>query len=412
MTACTILFVRNAPRDNIKVIMKRQIVLLVLAIVFVCVTAGGAQRRPQNQPAPQADWMAQSAETESVVLQLDFDPNSGRQLESQTLVALLKSSALSDPAIEQALGMPALEARKLVVIDAQVTGYQFVNLSVAVKSNTPEVKAGSAKALVKQLCDRLSAAVADSSSASIAGFTARRESLEIDLTVARKRLEETRTALKRAQASNPRGANSGQNPRYSAQNLMQQRDQLELQLVGMKARYKELTASGPTTAPSAHSQPSDAWRALIELRQRRLDELKAATDKALISPAEIANAEIALAETRALAEALAPFARARVGSPYDNLESELRQLRASIAENEARLATINEQLARLPKVSDGGDDDGVASQQEVQQLQSDENRARNEVEQIQSQLGEMKRNNRNANPPRLTVLDGRNAAKN
>jgi hypothetical protein len=326
-------------------------------------------------------------------------------MESATLVALLRSSTITDPAIEKALGVSGPEGRKFVNVDAQVTGNRFVQLTVAVRPNAPNAKPGLTKVVTAELCERLRAAVEQSSKAATAGFDARKASLEADLAAAKDRQKKAQDDLKAARAANP-DPSGGSNVRYNYQNLLQQKQQTEMQLVGVRARLKVLNEQQqqqpqtPTTAPAG--PPTQSWSRLIELRQKRLDDLKSAS----ASATEIADAEISLAEIRAFAEAIGALTQrqpAMYGGNYAGSSGELTSLRATVAENEARLAALNEQLSKLtPPTSDD-----YVSQEQLSRLQNEESRARNEVDSIQNQLNEMRRNYRLGPPPTLTVLDGK-----
>jgi hypothetical protein len=387
------------------------LVAAFMAVSFV-VSPRGAQAQPTRPTRPPlggaaVDWTAAAPETQSVVLQLDSDTSRGERLmDAQGLVLLAKSTALTDPAIEKAFGRTASEARKIVTIDAVPAGSRLIQLTIILRNGDPQPPAGAAKALLQELCDRLKAAVAQSSKMSGAAFEAKKASLEADLTAARDRLEKASAALKAARASSPAAGNV--DSRYALQSLIQQKQQLELNLTGMKVRLKTIQenmpaapSAPPTTTPSPQAS-SAATARLIDLRTRKLEQVKASAAKQQATDADISDAEASLAEAQALAELIGSVQRPRVFGSYEAGAGDLSTLKANIAENEARLAVIKEQIAAIPQNAPD-----ATSPEQLNRLSNDENRAQNEVSSLQTQLSELTRNARGTMPPTLTVLDGR-----
>ena len=382
-------------------------ILLVVFLVQILFAQSAPQPRPRaSDTQPEADWMAQAPETQSVLLQIDTDPsNSERRLESQALVSLLKSTALSDPALEKVLRTAGAEARRYVTIDANTSGSRFVQLSVVLRPNSPGIQPDSAKQILQELCKRAQAALEQSSKAAAAGYEARRASLEADLAAAKARYAEVSTQLRVARASNPGAQYGGGDIRYQASNLIQQKQQIEATLAGTLARLRSLTESAPAMpATGASPSPSTSFSHLIDLRSKRLEDVKTRAAQGQASASDVLAAETDLAETRAISEFLAANVRL---APFWNGASggEMASLRASIAENEARLSVLNDQIAKVSPATTAPSAESISPEQ-ISHLMNDENRARSEVDNIQLQLSELRRIGRPALPPVLTVLDG------
>jgi hypothetical protein len=222
------------------------------------------------------------------------------------------------------------------------------------------------------------------------------------------------------------GAGAGGDDVFLVRQQAQERAQLELTLAGQKARLavlqaeadRQTAATGGANGAGAGAgagagTSSTAWAQVIEARQKAVQAARAVNS----SGKEIAEAEARLAEAQAMA---APFGQrqagaAAAGSPFDaadRLRSDLVTLKASIAEAEARLNLMNERAAKVAGSATAGAGGATttqpASPQEIDRLQRDEQRARQEVDELTMQLDQLKRDRRNnGGGVRLLVLDGR-----
>ena len=134
--------------------------------------------------------------------------------------------------------------------------------------------------------------------------------------------------------------------------------------------------------------------------------MNARAEKHEVTPSDVATAEMLLADARAMSEAMASVATMRPAmGGYREGYMDASTLRSSIAESEARLAVLKEQLAQIPAVAD----DKAVSYDDVNRLQTEEQRARSELDMAQSAINELRRNNSRSNGSgsfTLTVLDG------
>jgi len=397
---------RHAPRSIA--------LLFTIGLLLLTTPAWSQVNVRTRRPAGEEDWTANAVDYQSVVLQIDSDGNpnySDSRISAQTVVALAQSTVITDPSIEKALGLKASDARSTVSINAQVSGNRFIQLTVTIKPGAEGVKPGASALLIKELCDRIQAAAAQSADAQARVADQKKASIEKEVATAQAKWEKASAALKAARASNPNMVNDGTNPRYQISNLQQQKQQLELSLAGQRARIKSMTedapARTPTTAPSA-SGGSEAWDRLIAIRQKVLDDTNARLEKKEATPADVANAEAMLADARAMSAAMQSLSAARMmpigyarGDGFD-----LPSLKAAVAESEARLEILNKQIAQIPAANDP-----TVSYEEINRLQSEEQRARNELDQAQQPLNDLRRNNRTGGTFVLTVLDGSAAPK-
>lgn len=131
------------------------------------------------------------------------------------------------------------------------------------------------------------------------------------------------------------------------------------------------------------------------MRQRRLDELKA---DPRATREEVLTAERKVSEARSQLDIYLRSATAEVQQGRSR-NGEVASLQANLADTEGRLKTINEQIAKLE------DEKLVAMMEELPELQADENRLRNEVNDLANRFDQFRRTSAGGEIS-LRVLDG------
>jgi chromosome segregation ATPase len=193
--------------------------------------------------------------------------------------------------------------------------------------------------------------------------------------------------------------------------------QIEVNLAAQRARLKvieeeiaKLTAgaAGKPQETSAQAEMKTAWDSLIAAREKAVAAARSNAGN-LDGQVALANAEAELAEARIRAAQASVAARPPGFDAPDRWQGERITLRASIAEQEARLGALSERLAVLQKKS-GSPATQPVTVYDIERLQRDEQRARQEVDELTNQLDQLRRERRAGgagSAPKLLVLDGR-----
>ena len=376
-------------------------------------TAGGASGADASKGIQRA----------SVVVQLDFDPNrSGARptIDTQTLNAMLTSTTLVDPAAKKALGLGPEAWPRVAQIELLPAGNVAVKLSVIV-TPVKDVKLpeNAAQALLGELTTRAKAAVDQAALRQEQAAGERRAAIENELAAAQQKLDKIQAQLRdaRAMAGVATGGGGGGGDPFG-RGVMQEMQQAEVNIAAQRARLKvieeeigKLAANGaggggkPQETP-AQSDVKAAWDALIAARQKAVEAARSNAGN-LEGHVALANAEAELAETKLRAAQASVAARPAGFDSPDRWQGERITLRASIAEQEARLGALSERLAVIQKKSGASATQPVTAY-DIDRLQRDENRARQEVDELSNQLDQMRRERRGAgSAPKLLILDGR-----
>lgn len=354
---------------------------------------------------------ARGVQRASCVLRLDYDPNRGnRTMESQTLNAMLTSTMLVDPAAEKALGLGPGAWPKVAQIELIPAGNSAVKLTVTLTAHPGfTVPPDGAQAFLDELTSRAQAAVDQMAQRQEQAYEERRAALEKLLTAARERLSAIQAQLRDARGT-VTTFDGDPEIRMLSRNPATERQAIENTLAGARARLavyeKEMAngGDGATTRPAG-----SPWLELIAARERVVEALRAQSGD---RTTEVLEAEAELAEARALAAA--STASAQPGFDRgDRWRNDLMTLRATVAENEARLALLDQRMGKTPNTSPGPaatTQARVLSPQDIDRLQREEQRARQEVEELTNQLEQLRRERRvggGAMAPRLLILDGK-----
>jgi chromosome segregation ATPase len=342
----------------------------------------------QPQPVPDAVQLV------SCVLQIDTDGTTdGSRPDAQSATALATSTALLDAAAEKALDMKSQQRRDLVVVSAYPAGYRFTKLEVALRpSKDVQYKPTAARDMMMAVCEGLKGAYQESATAQRKLAAGRREQAEKDLQAARTRAAELRQKVKAAR--DLLGGNEGMDPAYHVRNLRQQRQSMEQDLNRHRARLAAIDpGSGPLVAE---------WESVVKLREQRVNELKTAVEAKKSQANDLAEAEARLAEARAqLAAAKQSFPGNNDPSVRTARAGEIASIRGQIAEAETRLKPVVEQLAKLEDPANAAMVDGF------QELQQEEQRARNAISEANNRLETIRQQTRFDPAVSVTILDGK-----
>jgi predicted nucleic acid-binding Zn-ribbon protein len=357
------------------------------------------------------DDAARGVQRASWVLQLEFDPNRGnRTMDTQTLNALLTTTAITDPAAKKALDLGPADWPKYAQIELLPAGGMAVKLSVIV-TPPPEAKlpADGAQRFLAELTARARVAVEQATKRQEQSSAERRTALEKELATAQERLAKTSAQLREARATLVQ--DSGDNLRNNARNLANEIQQLETNLIGQRARLRvvedeaeRLRAVSPATRPSG-----DIWRDYIAAHERLVQVAQAMRNAGADASTDmrIAQAQVDLAAARVRAATTPTDAAPATYNPVERWQAERIQLKGSIAESEARLGALTERLSGKANPTTRA---AVVTQYDADQLAQEEARARNEVNELMQQLDQLRRERRGGGAPtRLIVLDGSSA---
>jgi hypothetical protein len=358
---------------------------------------------------------AKGVQRASTVLQLDYDTNRGgqRAIDTQTLNAMLTSTTLVDPAAKRALGLGPEMWPRVAQIELLPAGQAAVKLSVIITSVT-EVKLpdNAAQLLLDELTSRAKAAVDQAALRQEQASNERRAAIEKELAVANEKYAKIQSQLRDLRAIAAAGVGDSGGGRGVAQEMQQ----IEVNLAAQRARLKIIEeeiaklANKPADA-KAKPDPESFWAELVAAREKavRAAEASRATSDSPENQLAVAKAEAELAEAKIRAATSSEGIRPGFDSP-DRWQGERITLRATIAEQEGRLGALSERLAQQQKKSD------ATSQQltpyDIDRLQRDEQRARQEVDELNQQLDQLRRERRGMGmAPKLLILDGRAEAE-
>jgi hypothetical protein len=339
-----------------------------------------------------ADEIAQQY---SVVIRLDTTADSNANfywMDSQSAVALLTSSALVDPVVKQVLGLSPAARWLRVVVNVTSAGPRLARVEVILRKGGDNYPEEGAQKTVAALIDRLKKAYEASVAASRKAAEARTKPIADELAGASAKLEDLRRRQRdikaRAAEVSPGGMMNG-NMSGQLSNLRFQRGPLQSELTRSKARLAAMLPPPPQTAQ---------WEQTVKSRQKQLDDLQAAAKEGKATAEQVQDAESKLADAQAqLAQASQPQV-ADTGNQF--LNSQIPQLKSSIADEEARLKDIDSQIAKIndPKL--------VEEVDSLPDLQSQEFAARNKISELQSRLDQVRRSTHDDTEITVTILDG------
>jgi len=352
----------------------------------------------QGAPQPQQPASEDVDQIASSVLQIDAEatisPMTGSTaaLDAPSAAGMLQSSAVLDSAVKKVLGAKARKWRDYVYVSALPSSPRLLRVDVMIVKDRPADWGGAdedvAAKLLASITQSLRKTLQESADAQRQFVEKRRAAAEKDLEASRQRLAAVRDKVRKTRIETSGITQQyGADPRSALANLRVQRQQYESQLASHRAR---LQAIQPSTTPLVAE-----WTSLLEVRQRRLDELKA---DPRATREEVIATERKVSEARSQLDVYLRAATAEVQQGRSR-NGEVASLQANLADTEGRLKTINEQVAKLE------DEKLVAMMEELPELQADENRLRNEVNDLANRFDQFRRTSAGGEIS-LRVLDG------
>lgn len=187
--------------------------------------------------------------------------------------------------------------------------------------------------------------------------------------------------------------------------LDHERQRMEMDLLGQQARLKALQQQIQATGERVLDASRDD--AMIKPLQEKLELLReqlkrvAEQNKAGVLPeSEVQRVRIAMSEAEAqLAEARRKVAQAGGGEVLGKLNTELAMLSVNVAETEARLQYIREQMERNRRLAGAADEYEMTISMEMPH-------ARRAYEMNKLRVEELEQRMRTAVPPMVTVIGG------
>ena len=342
---------------------------------------------------------ARGVQRASCVLQLEFDPNRGMRTDTQTLNALLTSTAVVDPAAQKALGLGPDAWPKVAQVELIPAGQAAVKLGVTITRN-PDVKLpdNAAQSFLDELATRAKAAVDQVGQRQEQAAAERLATLEKEHAAAKKRLEAAQARLnQRGDATFAAGPDS----RAMIPNLTIEKQNLETQMAGQRARVKVIEQEIDRLTKTASARGAGSpWTELVAAREKVVQALRARREKGQVDDLDLFRAEADVAEARALAAAQ-PAQRTGF-DPLDRWFGEVVTLRANLAESEVRLASVNQRLEKAAASTHPG------APQTPEDARQEEAAARQALYDLTSRLEQARRERQLAGGgARLLILDGK-----
>jgi hypothetical protein len=307
----------------------------------------------------------------------------------QALTTAMTTTGMIDPAAKAALGLGPRQWPKVAWIEVTPAGAQAVKLVVKVDPGPNSLKQEDPSgALVKELVKRAKAVVRDA-------WEPRREELKTHLEDMEKRrvelratTEKLRGRMREAEAIEARGMIG------PTQTAGAQRRQVEAELAVKRPRLNALrdVARKLRTPPD---EVGNALRELVAAREAVVAGVQNAVAAARKDPLDLLRARAELAEVRVRA---AEWGREASHAPGRNLADEVLNV-------EVEVAALESQLQALPAAS--AEPARAAAAEDIQQLRFELSRAESELNTLEMQYQQLRRElERFGTPPTLVVLDG------
>jgi len=275
----------------------------------------------------------------------------------------LHASVLDD-AIEdacKALKLPEPpEQRPDSVLDLIVTADDHALCSLRIEHTVGNAKW--ADALLKAVARRLEAALRRIHEASLSQIRLQLELADRELNDAKKALDGIREVRRHLREKAGTTDLSQQTVLKKVSDFESERERLEMELLGQRARQKAIErqiAIGQATAQERLRDDPVAveLQKVVTLREKELESARAMHAKKVLSAAEVAAVETQVALAKAeLARRREEAAGAGARELLASLNAELVTLAIDVVEGEARLMVINERLAKAREVVSLADD--------------------------------------------------------
>jgi prefoldin subunit 5 len=332
-----------------------------------------------GQPTEPAPLSSNQKRASCVVKLLSDSPYTGYQqmnstIDSPTLAAVLTSTAVEDPAAQKALSLDPDQWPQVVQIDALpveqgIAGTLKISVTVTFAAGN-KLPPRAADMFLDELVKRAQAAVEQVSSIQQKNIAQRRDALQAKIDALRTQLEPLSAKISAAQASQRANYNY---PRYN-QPFPQDKNFLIEQIAGAQARLAVLesamnenqtTNQTPTTAPAgaaAPAGPSQPWQPGTNVGTPNF---------------------------------------AAGWAPRSQWPMEIINLKATIAENQAKLSAAYEQTKPDASATE------PVPQETVNQLLEQQNELQQQLRGITNQLDQLNNSApETRQPDRLIVLDG------
>lgn len=353
------------------------------------------------QPGMTAVPAAEIAQQYSCVIRLDADGEAvnttfGAVHDAQSAVALLTSTAMVDPVVNQVLGPRPQRRRDAVVVNVFTAGQRLARVEVILRTADGETYAPDAAAkLTDALIARLKVAYVASSAAARKAAADHRAAIETPLQAAQAKFDELRRREREIRvAAALANVNPGSDVAAQIGTLMGQRKSLENDLRRNRARLQSMDAgSGPLIAQ---------WTEIVSVRQKRLDDLTkaAAAAESPTKAGQVREARADLAEAKAQLEQASQLPDERANEARQR-NIERANLRASVAEQADRMKQLDDQLAKLQEPT------FQALLEQLPEVQAAQGPLRNQISELQNRLQQLRRNAREEGGVTITVLDGK-----
>ncbi|HEY1628242.1 MAG TPA: hypothetical protein VGF52_00190 [Tepidisphaeraceae bacterium] len=313
---------------------------------------------------------ANVVEQASCVVQVEAAQNGDFRSDGPTIAAILSSSGVEDSAIKQSLALSVEQRAKLVRIAAYPTNEKCALLVVVLRRGEIQFPANAADKLIHAMIDSLRASVQQTVEVQIKAINDQIDQAKAKQSELNKHLEALRDKLQEDRGKLGELAFGNYTLNSIVAELRTQKRNVEQELNRMK---DQLASYGPVPA-----WPSEQWQAVVDLRQKQLDELK---QSGKASASEISDQEEKLAEAKAqLLTAKQAEAAAGNASDLRYRMDQVRGFKQQIAEEEKVLAPIDEQLNKLQ------DPAFIKMLDEMPELQDEIQRTKNQISQLNNRI--------------------------
>lgn len=353
------------------------------------------QASPYLPPPARAVAPDSIAQQYSVVIRLDSAADSGPTTfntpasahDSQTAASLLTSTALIDPASSRALGLSPQQRRDAVVVNVYPTGLRMARVEVTLLKGHGDYAPDGARKLTSALLESLKKAFEQSAQAARKAAIARRGLVEKEMKETKDQADALHAKVRELRNMNP-SLMRGMDAQTTVDNLKNQKRNTESEITRLKGRLESIE---PASAPLAKELAE-----VVKLREQQLAVVKKSQEAGTATPADVADAQAKVIEARA---ALAQATQSSSSSRFDR-GSEVASLRSSIADAEERLKQTNDQIAKLE------DPKFAAAFDQLPEMQSQEQRLRSRLFELNSQLEQIVRTSDLDMGVTITLLDG------
>lgn len=317
-------------------------------------------------------------------------PSPGGSLAYPSIPDLIKSTPIAGAAAAEILGIEPERYHQEVDVEVRVQRTQqgiHISLSVALDAEE-SARSDLAESYLLALVRRFRDSLAEVKSANLNALQVALDSAGARLRAAKQKQDDVLSRLKRLRATPGLEGMSPSEILFIPSSLRTNIRNYEATLANMRWRMSIENLADGSSPPASNESVIEAWQAVVDLRQARLEELRQAAEEGTVSPADVAEFEARLAEAKAALLTFSRPARARgVGPGFGGKRRGVGPIASetNIEQTQAQLSEAREHLKQIAKI------DAAQIAREMLELEAEGNRLRMQMEPLEKEVHELER---------------------